>query len=188
MSEKTITTQAAAARLAALTGDNPLLAEAGAGVQVRFEGVVKRYGTQTVLPGLDLTVEPGEFLALLGPSGCGKSTALRLLPTIGTSIITISQAQRSRGLDLHVKNPLERLRRFLPLLVPVFISTIRNTNTFAMALESKGFGARDKRSYYLKLEMKRADYLVLGFALVFVSVSIWLRIQGYGQIAGLTRF
>ena len=79
MSEKTITTQAAAARLAALTGDNPLLAEAGAGVQVRFEGVVKRYGTQTVLPGLDLTVEPGEFLALLGPSGCGKSTALRLL-------------------------------------------------------------------------------------------------------------
>ena len=36
-----------------------------------LRGLVKRYGTQTVLPGLDLTVEPGEFLALLGPSGCG---------------------------------------------------------------------------------------------------------------------
>jgi energy-coupling factor transport system permease protein len=120
--------------------------------------------------------------------GFALSTALRLLPTIGSSVITISQAQRSRGLDLDVKNPLERLRRFLPLLVPVFLSTIRNTNTFAMALESKGFGARDKRSYYLKMEMKRADFLVLSFALLFVAVSIWLRIQGFGRIPGLTRF
>jgi len=79
MTDETIATQEAAARLAALTGGNPLLADAGSGVEVRFDGVVKRYGGQTVLPGLDLTVRPGEFLALLGPSGCGKSTALRLL-------------------------------------------------------------------------------------------------------------
>jgi energy-coupling factor transporter transmembrane protein EcfT len=57
-----------------------------------------------------------------------------------------------------------------------------------MALESKGFGARDKRSYYLQMQFKRADYLVLGFALVFVAGSIVLRLQGIGQIPGLTRF
>jgi NitT/TauT family transport system ATP-binding protein len=42
--------------------------------------VAKRFsGGRTALAGLDLAVEPGEFLSLVGPSGCGKSTALRLI-------------------------------------------------------------------------------------------------------------
>ena len=39
----------------------------------------KRYGDQTVLDGLDLTVRIGEVVALLGPSGSGKSTLLRCI-------------------------------------------------------------------------------------------------------------
>ncbi|MEV7095128.1 ABC transporter ATP-binding protein [Amycolatopsis sp. NPDC051045] len=42
-------------------------------------GLTKRFGARTVLAGLDLTVERGEFVALLGRSGSGKSTLLRVL-------------------------------------------------------------------------------------------------------------
>ena len=46
---------------------------------VRLEGIVKRHGETTVLRGVDLAIEPGEFFVLLGPSGSGKTTTLRIL-------------------------------------------------------------------------------------------------------------
>jgi len=42
-----------------------------------LEGIVQRFGDHTVLHGIDLAVESGEFMVLVGPSGGGKSTLLR---------------------------------------------------------------------------------------------------------------
>lgn len=120
--------------------------------------------------------------------GFAISTSLRLVPTVAASLMTISQAQRSRGLDLDSGNVLERVKKFLPLLVPVFLSTIRNTNIFGMALESRGFGAREDRTYYLQMQMTQVDWLVLAFFCTYVVVSIWLNVAGYGKIVGLVRF
>ena len=47
--------------------------------RVRFDSIVRMYGTVSALKRIDFEIEPGEFFALLGPSGSGKSTTLRIL-------------------------------------------------------------------------------------------------------------
>ncbi|MBM7048513.1 ABC transporter ATP-binding protein [Rhizobium lusitanum] len=46
---------------------------------VSLKGIEKRFGAVEVIRGIDLTIDPGEFVVFVGPSGCGKSTLLRLI-------------------------------------------------------------------------------------------------------------
>ncbi len=60
--------------------------------KVQLSGVVKKFGDNTVLHGIDLDIKAGSLTTLLGPSGCGKTTILRLiagleLPTSGKVIL-----------------------------------------------------------------------------------------------------
>lgn len=48
-------------------------------VSIDIENVVKKYGNDTIINGLSLNIQPGEFFTLLGPSGCGKTTLLRMI-------------------------------------------------------------------------------------------------------------
>ena len=47
--------------------------------EVRLANIVKRYGSNTVVDQVSLSVEDKEFLVLVGPSGCGKTTTLRMI-------------------------------------------------------------------------------------------------------------
>ncbi len=46
---------------------------------VTLASIAKQFGAVTVLHGIDLDIQPGEFVTILGPSGCGKSTLLRII-------------------------------------------------------------------------------------------------------------
>ncbi|HEY2429000.1 MAG TPA: ABC transporter ATP-binding protein, partial [Acidimicrobiales bacterium] len=65
---------------AVVDASNPVALPAGGGA-VRFEGVDFAYDAAgAVLDGFDLTIRPGEAVALVGSTGCGKTTVAKLLP------------------------------------------------------------------------------------------------------------
>ena len=47
--------------------------------EVSLQTVTKRFGAQTALEDLSMTVPDGSFVVLLGPTGAGKTTVLRLV-------------------------------------------------------------------------------------------------------------
>jgi ABC-2 type transport system ATP-binding protein len=55
---------------------------AGAGAALEARGIVKRYGRQPALRGVDFEADPGELLAVIGPNGAGKTTLLSILAGI----------------------------------------------------------------------------------------------------------
>ncbi|WP_179283357.1 ABC transporter ATP-binding protein [Bordetella genomosp. 9] len=75
-------------------------------LDVRFDGVEKRFAQTVALHRLDLDIERGTFFSLLGPSGCGKTTTLRLIagfeqPTSGDVYI---RGKRVTGVPAHKRN------------------------------------------------------------------------------------
>lgn len=73
--------------------------------RLALRGITKQFGDHKVLKGVDLTVAPGEFIAIVGRSGCGKSTLLRIIsqldaPTSGTVEI---DGQQVKAADTPVK-------------------------------------------------------------------------------------
>lgn len=73
--------------------------------KIRVVYEIAGHPSKTVLDGLDLTIQPGEFVSVCGQTGCGKSTMLRLilgseLPTSGRILIDgeeLPRPDRSRG-------------------------------------------------------------------------------------------
>lgn len=58
---------------------NKSIPSSARGVPVAVRCLTKRYGEREVLRQVELTIKPGQFVAIVGRSGCGKSTLLRLV-------------------------------------------------------------------------------------------------------------
>ena len=108
--------------------------------------------------------------------------AFRLVPLFFSTYQIITQAQQSRGFAIHSGSLLKRIRKTIPVLIPVFVSGIRRTDQLAIALESKGFGHVKQRTCLNPIRISRMDKITMIVSVLTVCSAIALRLAGYGKI------
>ncbi len=117
------------------------------------------------------------------------TTAVRFVPVLADEAQTIMDAQKARGLELERGNFLKRIRNYIPILIPLIVNAIRRSLELAEAMESRAWGASEKRTNLYRLKLKRADYLlVLGSVLmliVAVYVFLYVSIPSLTTLLGL---
>ncbi len=102
------------------------------------------------------------------------SLAVRFIPTISHEYERISLAQKLRGARFD-GNPISRVRRFIPVLMPVVISSFRRSEILADALTVRGWNAQRSRTFYRRYQFLWFDWLLMLLALGLVAVGIGVR-------------
>jgi energy-coupling factor transport system permease protein len=111
--------------------------------------------------------------------------ALRWVPEIFATALRVKEAQEARGLRGEAGGLRQRLRRNLPLLAPIFLLTLRRSQTMAWALEARGFQMSARRTYLREIRMALRDWLALGLAVLLLAAFVALHLEGWDQIPGL---
>ena len=104
------------------------------------------------------------------------TTAVRFVPVLAEEAQTIMDAQKARGLELERGNFIKRIKNYIPILIPLIVSAIRRSLELAEAMESRAWGATDKRTNLYVLKIKRGDYVLamISIGMLILAVYIWI--------------
>ncbi len=107
--------------------------------------------------------------------GFAVTLSFRLVPVFLESAEKVVQAQRCRGYDFERGGFFERARRYVPVLVPVFMGALRRTDGLAMALDARGFQLDRGRTTYLYYPPSARDFVASagGLGLVAIYAAFW---------------
>jgi energy-coupling factor transport system permease protein len=108
--------------------------------------------------------------------------AFRLVPLFLTSALSVVAAQSARGLDYTRGNVFQRLGRYMPVIVPVFMGALRRADSMAIALETRGFSRAAERTQYLRSRFRRSDFVAVIVIAAIVGGYVWAWSHGYGRL------
>lgn len=96
------------------------------------------------------------------------SLTVRLVPELRSRYRSIEEAQLSRGL-VYEGGPIKRARSRIPVFIPFFVSIIRYGYELGEALDARGYGRAERRTYQTSLAFGRTDAAFAGFAVAVLA-------------------
>jgi len=153
-----------------------------------------RYGLAVGLRAVAMLVAGLGFLAATTPEEFGEglgafrlpppatvtfTLAFRLLPVMFENTQRAMEAQKARGMDFG-RGFFAQARHVLPLVVPVFLYSLRSVDQLATALELRGYGARRRPASWPPWRTSAWDWVLPFASAAVAAAALALRILGFG--------
>jgi energy-coupling factor transport system permease protein len=125
------------------------------------------HGAEHLLRPLGHIGLPAHELALV------LALSLRFVPLLAEETERIMKAQAARGADFGRGRWgfIQRARRLLPLLIPLFITSLDRAEDMAVAMEARCYGGSMGRTYWVQLKSRPTDYIAL-IIVIFLSAVV----------------
>lgn len=97
--------------------------------------------------------------------------ALRFIPISLTEANKIFNSQKSRGADINKGGIINKVKSFIPIILPLFASVFRRAYELSMAMECRCYGFKEERTHLKKLETTAQDTLAL-VMILFLMIGV----------------
>ena len=102
------------------------------------------------------------------------ASTVHFIPVFMNDMKGIMEAQTARGVEFDVGGVVNKVRLMVPLCVPLLVSSVRKTNSAAIAAEVRGFNLRTRASGYKRYPFAGADVVTLLLAIALLAAAIAL--------------
>ncbi|MDN6161473.1 MAG: energy-coupling factor transporter transmembrane protein EcfT, partial [Atopostipes sp.] len=101
------------------------------------------------------------------------SISLRFVPTMVDEAEVIMNAQKARGVSFNEGNIIDRIKSFIPLLIPLFVNSYDRAPELATAMEARAYQGGEGRTKYRELTWHSRDTgAVFVMFLFFILISL----------------
>ena len=99
----------------------------------------------------------------------------RFVPMLAQTAERIAKAQASRGAEWGGKTQglFNRIRQILPLIVPLFVISLRRSENLALAMDARAYGYLDYRTSMVEMKFKWSDWLILLLNLIVSLIVLY---------------
>ena len=104
-------------------------------------------------------------------------STVHFIPVFMNDMAGIMEAQTARGVEFD-GGVVKRVRLMIPLCVPLLVSSVRKTNSAAIAAEVRGFNLRTRESGFKEYPFAGIDFAALAVAVVVLAAAIVLAVLG----------
>ena len=104
------------------------------------------------------------------------ASTVHFIPVFMNDMKSIMETQTARGIEFDVGGIVNKVRLMVPLCVPLLVSSVRKTNSSAIAAEVRGFNLRTRASGFKEYPFAAADIVALLMAVALMAGAICITV------------